>query len=34
MIKSSDPVNHNVRYAAFTNAPFNQILAPQRADWT
>jgi hypothetical protein len=29
VIKSSDPVNHNVRYAAFTNAPFNQILAPR-----
>jgi hypothetical protein len=29
VIKSSDPVNHNVRYAAFTNAAFNQILAPQ-----
>ena len=28
MIKSSDPVNHNVRYAAFTNPAFNQILAP------
>lgn len=28
VIKSSDPVNHNVRYAAFTNQPFNQILAP------
>ena len=28
VIKSSDPVNHNVRYAAFTNPPFNQILAP------
>jgi hypothetical protein len=28
LIKSSDPVNHNVRYAAFTNAAFNQILAP------
>ena len=28
VIKSSDPVNHNVRYSAFTNAPFNQILAP------
>jgi hypothetical protein len=28
VIKSSDPVNHNVRYAAFTNSPFNQILAP------
>lgn len=26
--KSSDAVNHNVRYAAFTNAPFNQILPP------
>lgn len=31
VIKSSDPVNHNVRYAAFTNAPFNQILAPNGA---
>ncbi len=29
VIKSSDPVNHNVRYAAFTNAAFNQILAPK-----
>ena len=28
VIKSSDPVNHNVRYAAFTNPSFNQILAP------
>ncbi|WP_165220826.1 hypothetical protein [Aquisphaera insulae] len=28
VIKSSDPVNHNVRYAAFANSPFNQILAP------
>ncbi|MGC8640502.1 MAG: carboxypeptidase regulatory-like domain-containing protein, partial [Isosphaeraceae bacterium] len=28
VIKSSDPVNHNVRYSAFTNASFNQILAP------
>jgi hypothetical protein len=27
VIKSSDPINHNVRYAAFTNTPFNQILA-------
>jgi plastocyanin len=26
--KSSDSVNHNVRYSAFTNPPFNQILAP------
>jgi len=30
VIKSSDPVNHNVRYAAFTNSAFNQILAPGR----
>src|SRR5271166_1809448 len=29
VIKSSDPVNHNVRYAAFANTAFNQILAPQ-----
>jgi hypothetical protein len=29
VLKSSDPVNHNVRYAAFTNAPFNQILGPK-----
>jgi hypothetical protein len=29
VIKSSDPVNHNVRYAAFANSPFNQILAPK-----
>ncbi len=28
LIKSSDAVNHNVRYAAFANNPFNQILAP------
>jgi hypothetical protein len=28
VIKSSDPVNHNVRYSAFRNQPFNQILAP------
>jgi len=28
LIKSSDAVNHNVRYAAFANSPFNQILAP------
>jgi plastocyanin len=26
--KSSDSVNHNVRYSAFSNQPFNQILAP------
>jgi hypothetical protein len=29
VIKSSDPVNHNVRYAAFSNSAFNQILAPK-----
>ncbi len=29
VIKSSDPVNHNVRYAAFANSPFNQIMAPK-----
>ena len=29
VIKSSDAVSHNVRYAAFTNRPLNQILAPQ-----
>lgn len=28
VFKSSDSVNHNVRYSAFTNPPFNQILAP------
>jgi hypothetical protein len=27
-LKSSDPVNHNIRFSAFTNAPFNQILPP------
>jgi hypothetical protein len=26
VLKSSDPVNHNVRFSAFTNAAFNQIL--------
>ena len=26
ILKSSDPTNHNVRFAAFVNAPFNQIL--------
>ncbi len=31
VIKSSDPVNHNVRYAAFTNLPFNRILSPKAA---
>jgi hypothetical protein len=31
LIKSSDAINHNVRYAAFTNNPFNQILAPKAA---
>jgi hypothetical protein len=29
VIKSSDPVNHNVRYAAVANSPFNQIMAPK-----
>lgn len=29
VMKSSDPVNHNIRYAAFTNAAFNQILGPK-----
>lgn len=29
VIKSSDPVNHNVRYAAFANSAFNQIMAPK-----
>jgi hypothetical protein len=28
VLKSSDPINHNVRFSAFTNAPFNQILPP------
>ena len=28
VFKSSDPVNHNVRYSAFTNTSFNQILPP------
>lgn len=28
VFKSSDSVNHNVRYSAFSNPPFNQILAP------
>lgn len=28
VFKSSDSVNHNVRYSAFTNPAFNQILAP------
>jgi hypothetical protein len=28
VLKSSDPVNHNVRYSAFTNSAFNQILPP------
>lgn len=27
VFKSSDAVNHNVRYSAFSNQPFNQILA-------
>jgi hypothetical protein len=29
VIKSSDPVNHNVHFAAFANPAFNQILAPK-----
>jgi hypothetical protein len=29
VIKSSDAVSHNVRYAAFTNPTINQILAPR-----
>ena len=29
VIKSSDAVSHNVRYSAFTNPTFNQILAPR-----
>jgi len=28
LLKSSDPVNHNVRLSAFTNPGFNQILPP------
>ena len=28
VFKSSDPINHNVRFSAFVNAPFNQILPP------
>jgi plastocyanin len=28
VFKSSDPINHNIRYSAFKNAPFNQILPP------
>lgn len=28
VFKSSDPVAHNIRFAAFQNAPFNQILPP------
>ena len=28
VLKSSDPANHNVRFSAFVNAPFNQILPP------
>lgn len=30
-LKSSDPVNHNIRFSAFANAPFNQILPPNGA---
>ncbi len=32
VFKSSDPVNHNVRYSAFTNAAFNRILPPNGKD--
>jgi hypothetical protein len=28
VLKSSDPTNHNVRFSAFANAAFNQILPP------
>jgi hypothetical protein len=28
VLKSSDPINHNVRFSAFINAAFNQILPP------
>ena len=28
VLKSSDPVNHNIRMSTFTNAAFNQILPP------
>jgi hypothetical protein len=28
VLKSSDPINHNVRFSAFVNAAFNQILPP------
>ena len=28
ILKSSDPVNHNVHLTAFTNEPFNTILPP------
>lgn len=28
IFKSSDPLNHNVRFTAFKNNPFNQILPP------
>ena len=28
VLKSSDPTNHNIRFSAFVNAPFNQILPP------
>lgn len=28
VLKSSDPVNHNIRFSAFTNGAFNQVLPP------
>jgi hypothetical protein len=28
VLKSTDPINHNVRFSAFVNAAFNQILPP------
>jgi hypothetical protein len=28
VLKSSDPVNHNIRFTAFTNGAFNQVLPP------
>jgi hypothetical protein len=28
VVKSSDPMNHNVRYSAFNNTGFNQIVGP------
>jgi hypothetical protein len=28
VLKSSDPISHNIRFSAFTNAAFNQLLPP------